>query len=89
VTSPIAMNSAASGSGSTSGNSFANRSPIGGSSASYPYHARPPAVRTISDRKGKQPENLLGIQTRPGRNGSGGSSHHRLQLHEVSRVLTL
>lgn len=85
VTSPVTITSA-SGSGSGSGHSFAARSPAGESSTSASYHTRPPAVRTISDRKGKQPENSLGIQTRPGRNGSGGSSHHRLQLHEVSSV---
>ena len=87
VTSPVTITSASgsgSGSGSASGHSFITRSPIGESSSSY--HPRPPAVRTISDRKVKQPENSLGIQTRPGRNGSGGSSHHQLRLHEVSRV---
>jgi hypothetical protein len=45
----------------------------------------------MSDVKGKQPEvwNASSTQTRPGRNGSGGSSHYRLQLHEVSPPLIL
>jgi hypothetical protein len=59
------------------------KSPISPSSSTY---YTPTTARTLSDVKGKQPEvgNVIRTQTRPGRNGSGGSSHYKLQLHEVS-----
>jgi len=64
------------------------KSPISPSSSAY--HT-PTTARTLSDVKGKQPEvwHASGTQTRPGRNGSGGSSHHKLQLHEVSQTSVL
>lgn len=82
VASPITMTSTSGPSSAT----FAGQS-TGTGESSASYYPRPYAPRTISDRKGKQAENSLGIQTRPGRNGSGGSSHHRLQLHEVGRPI--
>jgi hypothetical protein len=59
------------------------KSPISSSRSSY--FTLPPTARTSSG-KGKQPDygNATGTQTRPERNGSGGSSHYKLQLHEVS-----
>jgi hypothetical protein len=68
---------------SPSHNFSSQKSPISPSSSTY--HT-PTTARTMSDVKGKQPEvwNASSTQTRPGRNGSGGSSHHKLQLHEVS-----
>jgi hypothetical protein len=66
------------------------KSPISPSSSTY---YTPTTARTLSDVKGKQPEvwNASSTQTRPGRNGSGGSSHYKLQLHEVSppHILTV
>jgi hypothetical protein len=63
------------------------KSPISPSSSTY---YTPTTARTLSDTKGKQPEvwNASSTQTRPGRNGSGGSSHYKLQLHEVSWSLS-
>jgi hypothetical protein len=60
------------------------KAPVSPSSSAY---YTPTTARTMSDTKGKQPEvwNASSTQTRPGRNGSGGSSHHKLQLHEVSQ----
>lgn len=77
VTSPTTMIS-------PSALSYDGRSPVAGPSSASTYHTAPTTARTLTDIKGKQPANLAGVQTRPGRNGSGGSSHHRLQLHEVS-----
>lgn len=79
MTSPIAMSPAHT---FTSG-----KSPISASSSSF--YPTPTTARTLSDVKGKQPDhgNAAGTQTRPGRNGSGGSSHYKLQLHEVSQFL--
>ena len=63
---------------------FSSQKPAFSPSASA-YYTPPPTARTLSC-KGKQPDygNATGTQTRPGRNGSGGSSHYKLQLHEVS-----
>jgi hypothetical protein len=67
---------------------FSHKSPISPSASAY---YTPTTARTLSDTKGKQPEvwNASSTQTRPGRNGSGGSSHYKLQLHEVSSPLIL
>ena len=63
---------------------FSSQKPAFSPSASA-YYTPPPTARTMS-AKGKQPDygNATGTQTRPKRNGSGGSSHYKLQLHEVS-----
>jgi hypothetical protein len=72
----------------SSSHSCIRESPISPSTSSATYHTPPSTARTLSDRKGKQPEagftNATGTKTRPGRNGSGGSDQCKLQLHEVS-----
>jgi len=67
---------------------LSQKSPVAPSSSAY---YTPTTARTLSDVKGKQPEvwNASSTQARPGRNGSGGSSHYKLQLHEVSPPFTL
>jgi hypothetical protein len=86
IASPSTMSTTYASSPTRTGTSATTKSALSPSSSTY--HMRPPTARTLSertiDRKGKQPENAAGTQTRPGRNGSGGSSHYKLQLHEVS-----
>lgn len=73
ISSPISMSPS---------HTFSQKSPISPSSSAY---YTPTIARTLSDVKGKQPEawNASSAQTRPGRNGSGGSSHYKLRLHDV------